>query len=91
MINHRKIVIGFVGIIAIITLAFPVVDAIFNLMNQKSDIVYIGPVLLFVAGFLAIWGIINLANSIIINLKSKDTCQKKPIGKSKKNLNNKNV
>jgi ascorbate-specific PTS system EIIC-type component UlaA len=85
MINHRKIVIGFIGIIAVISVSFPVFDLIFNLMNQKSDFAYFGPILLFIAGFVGIWTIISLINSIKLNL-----WHTKVTGKSSKNKENKN-
>lgn len=85
MINHRKIVIGFIGIIAVISVSFPIFDLIFNLMNQKSDFAYFGPILLFAAGFVGIWIIISLINSIKLN-----SWQKKRTGKSSKKKENKN-
>jgi hypothetical protein len=68
MIKYKEVTLGILGIVGILTILFPIIDGIFHLMNQKSDLFYFGPILLIAVGIVYFKVISNLINYIKKNL-----------------------
>ncbi len=87
--NYKNLFRDILIILAIAIALLPIGDGIFNLMNMKSDLAYLGPIMLFSVGFAAGLLIYERCKSIINNYKQSEECQKKATGKSSKSKENK--